>query len=79
MSGMITGYSVTVFACDPDQLNLATPVIAPKATGTWNSVQFGERVAVRITGTYKTILPNFLMFGAGGIPVKVEVTMGSEG
>ena len=76
--GMITGYARTVFACDPAQLSLPTPVIAPKATGTWNSAQFGERVAVRITGNYSTILPNFLMMGAV-LPINVVVTMGSEG
>lgn len=75
--GMIDGYTVTVFACDPDQLNLPNPVIVPKS-GPWNAAQFGDRVAVRITGNYSTILPNFLMMGAV-LPINVVVTMGSEG
>ncbi len=75
---MIEGYTVTVFACDPDQLNTAVPVIAPRVGYTWNAAQFGDRVAVRISGNYNTVLPNFLMMGAV-IPVNVVVTMGSEG
>ncbi len=76
-NGMIDGYTVTVFACDPDQLNLPVPKIVAK-TGAWNAAQFGDRVAVRITGNYSTILPNFLMMGAV-LPINVVVTMGSEG
>lgn len=79
LQASIDGYDVTVFACDSAQLALPTPVVAIKPSSTWNQVRFGERVAVRITGNYKTILPSFLMFGAGGIPVNVVVTMGSEG
>lgn len=78
LQAMIDGYTVSVFACDSDQLNLSVPVIAPKSGSTWNAAQFGERVAVRITGSYRTILPNFLMMGAV-LPINVVVTMGSEG
>ncbi len=81
MNGMIIGYNdpggVTVFACDPFYLNQPAPAIVAK-TGAWNAAQFGERIAVRISGTYTTILPNFLMMGAT-IPINVVVTMGSEG
>jgi Flp pilus assembly protein TadG len=77
MNGMIDGYAVAVFACDMYYLNQTTPTIVPK-TGNWNAAQFGERIAVRISGTYSTILPNFLMMGAT-IPINVVVTMGSEG
>lgn len=76
-NGMIDGYAVNVFACDPDLLNQAVPAIVPKS-GAWNAAQFGDRVAVRITGNYSTVLPNFLMMGAV-LPINVVVTMGSEG
>lgn len=78
MNTMIDGYTVTVFACDPAQLALTNPVVAPKAAGAWNSAQFGERVAVRITGNYRTILPEFLFMSAVRT-IDVVVTMGSEG
>jgi Flp pilus assembly protein TadG len=74
---MITGFTVTTFACDSAQMNQSPPVVAAKP-GAWNQAQFGERIAVRITGTYTTVLPTFLLMGAT-IPVNVVATMGSEG
>jgi Flp pilus assembly protein TadG len=44
----------------------------------WNAEQFGERVAVSITGTYTPILPNFL-FMKTTYNMNVIVTTGSEG
>jgi Flp pilus assembly protein TadG len=77
VSQMFNNYQRTVFACDMTQLNAATPVVAVKP-GAWNEAQFGERIAVRITGDYKTALPNLLLM-TNTIPVNVVVTMGSEG
>jgi Flp pilus assembly protein TadG len=77
VSQMITGYTVATFACDMTQLNQTVPVVAPKP-GAWNQAQFGERIAVRISGTYSPVLPSFLYMGAA-IPVNVVATMGSEG
>lgn len=80
--GGISGSSqarIEVFPCDPDQLNQDVPVIAPKPVYSgWNDATFGERIAVRISGNYRPVLPSFLMMG-NVMPVTVVVTMGSEG
>ncbi|MGL4423634.1 MAG: TadE family protein, partial [Gemmataceae bacterium] len=75
----LVGYTVTVFACDSAKLAQNPPVIdtKPNAIG-WNDAAFGERVAVRVTGTYTPFLPNLLLM-ATSIPVNITVTMGSEG
>lgn len=70
---------IEVFPCDPTQIQPPNPVVTPKAGYTsWNDASFGDRIAVRVSGTYKPVLPNFLLMGAT-IPVKAVVTMGSEG
>jgi hypothetical protein len=75
----LLNYAVDIFPCDSAQLAQAPPVIAPKATAVaWNDATFGERIAVRITGDFKPLLPNFLRMSST-IPINVTVTMGSEG
>lgn len=70
---------IEVFPCDQDRLNLDIPEVAPKPSYSgWNDAVFGERIAVRIRGDYKPVLPSFLLMG-NTIPVNVAVTMGSEG
>jgi Flp pilus assembly protein TadG len=44
----------------------------------WNGASFGERIAVRITGVYRPILPNFLLMRTT-YNMNVIVTAGSEG
>lgn len=78
MNSMITGCTVTTFACDSNSLALTPPQAVPKSGAAWNEAQFGERIAVKIAGTYQTILPSFLYMDAS-FPVNVIVTMGSEG
>ncbi len=43
----------------------------------WNTVGFTERVAVTINGTYKPLLPTFLLMPSS-IPIKVTAIMGGE-
>jgi hypothetical protein len=79
---------IEVFPCDPALLNpiqpappapQVPPVVAPKPGFTyWNEAEFGQRIAVRVSGDYKPALPNFLLMGTT-FPVTVVVTMGSEG
>ena len=53
--------------------------VRPRAgASAWNNATFSERIAVRITGNYEPLLPNFLMMGSQ-IPINLTVTMGSEG
>lgn len=44
----------------------------------WNQAVFTERIAVTIDGTYKPILPGFLLMPSS-IPVNVTAMAGSEG
>ncbi|MCI0701899.1 MAG: pilus assembly protein [Planctomycetia bacterium] len=57
----------------PDPFNPSDPNAVP-----WNSAIFTERIAVTIDGTYKPVLPTFLLMPST-IPVKVTAIMGSEG
>jgi Flp pilus assembly protein TadG len=80
---MLSGWAVTVFPCNTASLYATPPVVQPKAgypsaAVAWNSAVFTERVAVKITGTFKTILPN-LLFLDPAIPVTVVALSGSEG
>jgi len=73
------GCMIEVFPCDASQLTATPPVVAPKpGAASWNDASFGERIAVRMSGNYKPVLPNFLLMG-NSIPISIVVTMGSEG
>jgi Flp pilus assembly protein TadG len=70
---------IEVFPCDEGQLLASPPVVAPDADATsWNNASFGARLAVRVSGTYTPVLPNFLLMGST-IPVSIVVTVGAEG
>ena len=76
---MITGYSVTVFPCDTTQLYATPPVIQPKSgASAWNDAAFSERIGVRVSGTYKPLLPNFLSMNSS-LPFNIVAVAGSEG
>jgi len=85
VDNMLKNFKIRVFPCDTASLYLATPVIQPKiqptATNTtvsWNNAQFGERIAVRIKGSYDPILPSFLWM-SDPLNLDVVAVMGSEG
>src|SRR5262249_11773475 len=70
---MMSNYKVRVSPCAPAALygtaaNNYPPTFQPKpapssGSAIWNSITFSERLAVRVTGTYKPILPSFLWMG----------------
>lgn len=79
LNSQITGFTVRVFPCNTNNLYNDPPTFTPKSGSTgWNNAGFGERIAVRITGTYQPILPSFLMLQTN-VPIDITVTMGSEG
>jgi Flp pilus assembly protein TadG len=57
----------------PDPFNNTDPARVP-----WNTAVFTERIAVTIDGTYRPILPTFLLM-PGSISVKTTAITGSEG
>jgi Flp pilus assembly protein TadG len=77
-----SGYSITVFPCDPAQLALTPPVIAPKGGSigatAWNQASFTERICVRLQGTYRMVLPS-LFYASPAINVNIAAVSGSEG
>ena len=79
---MIHDFAVTVFPCDTAQLYADPPVLAPKAgSPPWNQATFTERIAVRITGKYRPILPVAVFFYSNNdfVPIQVTAAAGSEG
>ncbi len=75
----INGINVEVFPCDMTELAKAPPVVQPKSAGAaWNEASFGEKIAVRITGTYKPITP-VILFMPSTVPIKTIAVVGSEG
>ena len=82
MNNMLTGFSVSVFPCDMAQLAQTPPVVTPKAgfpaTVAWNNATFTEMIAVRITGTYTTTVPNFL-FWQSSFALTIDAVTTSEG
>jgi len=74
----VDGFTVTVFACDPAALSQSPPVVQAKSGATWNQATFGERIAVKITGTYKPITPVLLMMPES-VEIRAIAISGSEG
>jgi Flp pilus assembly protein TadG len=90
----IEGFRVGVYSVDQAGLNLSPPVIRPKSINTtafpdpfnpadplalpWNSAPFPERLAVTIDGTYRPLLPTFLMMPTT-IPINVTSMVSGEG
>ncbi|MBA4067032.1 MAG: hypothetical protein C0501_25640 [Isosphaera sp.] len=92
--GNIDGFRVAVYAVDPVGLTLDPPVVRPKSLSTtaypdpfdpadpnavpWNSAPFPDRLAVTIDGSYRPILPTFLLMPSN-IPINVTAMIGGEG
>jgi cell division protein FtsB len=92
----VENFTVTAFPCDSSDANGAyanPPQIKPKATySSWNEASFTDRLAVRITCTYRPVLPvvwlpnagtnGFVVgfYGSGGtVPLTITAATGSEG
>lgn len=80
MAGMeknIENYKIEIFTVDPAGLSQNPPVIQPLAGSTWTSAGFNHKIAVRISGDYRPMLPT-LMFMNQTVPVQVTVMSSSE-
>ena len=79
LDGMLAGFDVAVFPCDNAKMYEDPPRFEPKGGGAaWNAAQFTERIAVRITGKYRPVLPTFL-FMDDEVEVRITAAMTSEG
>jgi hypothetical protein len=72
----IQGYSVDVFTVDPTGIyNTSTntynypPTLQPKPGSNWNDAQYGNPLAVQITGTYQPIISAVPFMTQFNIPV----------
>jgi Flp pilus assembly protein TadG len=89
----ISGYRVACYAVDPVGLADTPPKVRPKPKMStypdpynntdanrvpWNTAVFTEKIAVTIDGSYKPILPTFLLMPAS-IPITTTALVGSEG
>jgi hypothetical protein len=78
----IDGFTIEVFVVDPAGLTSTPPVIQPlKSAGVnipWNHAGFGDKIAVRIRGSYRPIAAG-LLFLPSQIPFEVTVMTTSEG
>jgi Flp pilus assembly protein TadG len=81
----IQNYTVNVFTVDMSQIyNTSTgKYLYPSSANlsslsgsNWNDAQFGQAIAVQITGTYNPILPSFLQLPS--MPVNITCIMNSE-
>jgi Flp pilus assembly protein TadG len=72
--------SIQVFKADPitlQPLDASNSVVATWTSAPFTNAQFGQGIAVRITGTYDPVLPSFLYMGKT-IPVQATCLMYSE-
>jgi hypothetical protein len=80
MCGMqhnIENLVIEVFAVDPAGL-AESPAVVRELTGTaWNNGAFSDKIAVRISGNYRPVLPN-LLFMSSSVPFSVTVYASSE-
>jgi Flp pilus assembly protein TadG len=85
MTNNIQNYNVNVFTVDMTQIyNTSTNTylypssynLTAASGSNWNDAQFGQAIAVQITGTYNPILPSFLQLPS--MPVNIICIMNSE-
>lgn len=80
MGGMernIENFTVEIFAADPAGLAETPAVVRPVPGGQWNSATFSQKIAVRISGNYRPVLPSLLFMGST-VPIQVTVMSSSE-
>lgn len=80
MAGMdknLENCTVEIFAVDPDGLNQNPPVIQPLSGSVWSDAAFNQRIAVRVSGNYRPVLPS-LLFMNSTVPIQITVLSSSE-
>lgn len=77
MEGQIDGYTCHVYAVSNAQLTSSPPDLDPTGKPAWNAAGFQEKIVVRVTGTYRPVVPNLIGLSSA-IPFTVTVLMSSE-
>jgi len=73
-----SGYKVDVFYVDPAGLAQTPPVVTKNTTKTWDQADFGEKIAVQITGVYAPTM-SYIVHAKTTVPFTVTSIMTSEG
>jgi Flp pilus assembly protein TadG len=80
MNGMehnIVGYTVDVYAVSNANLYATPPNLSPTGAPAWTTAAFHQKIAVRVTGSYKPILPSLIGMSSS-MPFQVIALAGSE-
>lgn len=77
MEGNIDGLAVDVFLVDPAGLAQNPPVIQEWVGKQWTDAGFGQKIAIRVTGSYRPVTPG-LLFMNPSIQFQVTVMASSE-
>ncbi len=75
LEGQIVGYTCDVYSVTNAQMTALD--LDPAGKTAWNSAPFYEKIVVRITGTYKPVIPNLIGFDTD-VPFTITVMMSSE-
>lgn len=78
VESQITGYTCDVFAVPDSDLYASPPNLASAGKPAWNTAGFQQQIAVKVTGTYKPVVPSLIGLKAD-VPFNVTVLMRSEG
>lgn len=73
----IEGRTVSVFAVPDPDLYASPPNLDPAGKPAWQTAEFHQQIAVRVSGTYRPVVPNLVGMNAD-VPFNVTVLMGSE-
>jgi len=77
MEGQIEGYTCDVYSVTNTQLTATPPDLDPSGKPAWNAAGFQDKIAVRVSGTYRPVVPNLIGLSST-IPFTVTVLMSSE-
>lgn len=75
MEGQIVGYTCDAYSLSTSQLIALD--LDPAGKTAWDAAPFHEKIAVRITGTYRPVIPDLIGLSSD-IPFTVTVLMSSE-
>jgi Flp pilus assembly protein TadG len=79
VQNQLVGYKVDVFYADPAGLIKDPPEVIPHSAGkSWDATPFGDKIGVRITGTYMPTMV-WIVNAQSSVPMDVTILTASEG
>ncbi len=74
----IVNMQIEIFPVDSAGLHSNPPVFNPKPGAAWNQADYTEKIAVRITGEFRSLVPTLLLMPAS-IPIRITAISTPEG